>query len=179
MSFPVPARLSLCCVDFLKKVFPRKQSVFYIEIEIDSLISSYTEMQTDRETRVGGFVRSRPGVHINEILHKSRVMHRVVCFIIPPVAPPKVECGVYWDYPDVGPSVRSSFRNFCKNYWLSSFHTWHLPLWGESLDPYSFSCSSISPFWWPNICPKNIFNKVVSDQSGGILSSFMGTACFG
>ena len=30
---------------------------------------------------------------------------------------------------------------FWKNYWLNSFHTWHLSLWGESLDPYTFSCS--------------------------------------
>ena len=30
---------------------------------------------------------------------------------------------------------------FEKNYWPNSFHTWHLPLWGESLDPYTFSCS--------------------------------------
>ena len=30
---------------------------------------------------------------------------------------------------------------FWKNYWLNSFHTWHLPLWGESLDSYTFSCS--------------------------------------
>ena len=32
------------------------------------------------------------------------------------------------------------FRNFLKkNYWLNSFHTWHSSLWGESLDPYTFS----------------------------------------
>ena len=31
---------------------------------------------------------------------------------------------------------------FWKKYWLNSFHTWHLSLWGESLDPYTFSCSS-------------------------------------
>ena len=30
---------------------------------------------------------------------------------------------------------------FENNYWPNSFHTWHLPLWGESLDPYTFSCS--------------------------------------
>ena len=30
---------------------------------------------------------------------------------------------------------------FWKNYWLNLFHTWHLPLWGEFLDPYTFSCS--------------------------------------
>ena len=29
-------------------------------------------------------------------------------------------------------------RTFWKNYWLNSFHTWHLPLWGESLDPIHF-----------------------------------------
>ena len=31
---------------------------------------------------------------------------------------------------------------FWKNYWLNSFHTWHLPLWGEFLDSYTFSCSN-------------------------------------
>ena len=31
-------------------------------------------------------------------------------------------------------------RTFWKNYWSNSFHTKHLPLWGESLDPNSFSC---------------------------------------
>ena len=36
---------------------------------------------------------------------------------------------------------------FLKNYWPNSFHTWHLPLWGESLDPYIFSCS------WPHFRP--------------------------
>ena len=30
---------------------------------------------------------------------------------------------------------------FWKNYWPNSLHSWHLPLWGESLDPYTFSCS--------------------------------------
>ena len=29
---------------------------------------------------------------------------------------------------------------FWKNYWLNWFHTWHLPLWGEFIDPYRFSC---------------------------------------
>ena len=44
--------------------------------------------------------------------------------------------------PSVRPTVcRQGFRNFLKNYWFNSFHTWHLPLWGGSLDPYSLSCS--------------------------------------
>ena len=36
---------------------------------------------------------------------------------------------------DVRPSVcRQGFQElFEKNYWLNSFNTWHLPLWGESL----------------------------------------------
>ena len=29
---------------------------------------------------------------------------------------------------------------FWKNYWLNSFHTGHLSLWGKSLDPYTFWC---------------------------------------
>ena len=36
---------------------------------------------------------------------------------------------------------------FWKNYRPNSFHTWHLYLWGESLDPYTFSCH------WPNFRP--------------------------
>ena len=45
------------------------------------------------------------------------------------------------------------FWNFLNNCWLNQFHTWHLPLWDESLDPYSFSCSyaSFLALWWPNI----------------------------
>ena len=39
------------------------------------------------------------------------------------------------------PSVDKVSRTFWKNCWLNSFHTWHLPLWGESLDLYSFACS--------------------------------------
>ena len=66
-------------------------------------------------------------------------------------APPKVE----WGYTGFTPmSVRPSVRLYTrfpelseKNYWLNSFHTWHLPLWGDSLDPYSLSCSL--PHFWP------------------------------
>ena len=36
---------------------------------------------------------------------------------------------------------KMEFPGFKKNYWLNSFHTWHLSLCGESLDPYTFSCS--------------------------------------
>ena len=32
-------------------------------------------------------------------------------------------------------------RTFWTNYWPNSLHSWHLPLWGESLDPFIFSCS--------------------------------------
>ena len=54
--------------------------------------------------------------------------------------------GVYWIHPNVCPSIcpsvrRQGFRNFLKIFWLNSFHTWYLPLWGESLDHYTFSCS--------------------------------------
>ena len=37
---------------------------------------------------------------------------------------------------------------FWKNYWLNSFHTWRLFLWGKFLDPYTFSCSL--PHFWPS-----------------------------
>ena len=55
--------------------------------------------------------------------------------------------GVYWIHPDVCPSVRPCIDKvsgtFWKNYWLNSFHTWHLPLWGDSLDPYHFPVPSL------------------------------------
>ena len=55
--------------------------------------------------------------------------------------------GVYWIHPDVcpsvGPSVDMVSRTFWKNYCLNSFHTWHLPSWGESLDPYTFYVPSL------------------------------------
>ena len=83
-------------------------------------------------------------------------------------------------------------------YWFHSLHTWYLPLWGVSLDPYSVFVflAPFSALWWPNIWPKMGFLKlsekmikieifiwifldeVGSDQSGGILSPFIGTACF-
>ena len=143
---------------------------------------------------------------------------------------------------------------FWKNYWLNSFHTWHLSLWGESLDHYTLSRSlahfgpfgspifgrkwvfrnflkkkkllaqfishlafilmgwiswplyifvflaSFSTLWWPNIWQKmgfpELFEKTLcsirlqnrnlywifldevgSDQSGDIVSPFIGTAC--
>ena len=78
-------------------------------------------------------------------------------------------------------------RTFWKKLWPNSFHTWNLPIRGESLDPYIFSCS------WPHFRSSGgqIFGRlqninlywiflgeVGSDQSGGILSPFMGTACW-
>ena len=56
-------------------------------------------------------------------------------------APPKVEWGYTGFTLSVRPSVRPSIRpsgdkvsgTFWKNWWFNSFHTWHLPLWGESL----------------------------------------------
>ena len=34
-------------------------------------------------------------------------------------------------------------RTFWKNYWPNSFHTWHLPLWDESLHPIHFRVLSL------------------------------------
>ena len=44
---------------------------------------------------------------------------------------------------------------FLKNYWRNLFHTWHLSLWGEFLNLYTFSCSSAS--FWP--CSGQIFDR--------------------
>ena len=62
--------------------------------------------------------------------------------------------------------------NFWKNYWPNSLHSWHLPLWDESLDPYTFSCSlpHIRPFgvqifgrkWGFGNFLKNLFAQFIS-----------------
>ena len=39
-------------------------------------------------------------------------------------------------WPNIWPKMRFP-ELFEKNYWLYSFHTWHLSLWGEPLDPYT------------------------------------------
>ena len=45
-------------------------------------------------------------------------------------------------WPNIWPQMRfSELFEKKTNYWPNSFHTWHLPLWGESFDPYTFSCS--------------------------------------
>ena len=59
---------------------------------------------------------------------------------------------------------------FWKKYWPSSFHTWHLPLWGESLDPYTFFVflALFSALWWPNIWPKMGFPELFEKNIGSI-----------
>ena len=57
--------------------------------------------------------------------------------------PPKVEWG-YTGFTrclSVRLSIDKVSGTFLNNCWLNLFHTWHLPLWGESLDLYTFSCS--------------------------------------
>ena len=85
---------------------------------------------------------------INHWQPKAFQMKEMMYFWSKPLLYPRSTAGgmgVYWIHPDVCLSVRPSVYKvsgtFWKNYWLNSFHTWHLPLWGESIDPYSFSCS--------------------------------------
>ena len=67
--------------------------------------------------------------------------------------------GVYWIHPDVCPSVCPSVDKvsgtFWKNYWLNSFHTRHLSLWGESFGPYTFLAATKQLYKWyfPSVCP--------------------------
>ena len=44
---------------------------------------------------------------------------------------------------------------FWNNYWLNSFHTWHLSLWRWVSWPLYISVflASFSALWWPNIWP--------------------------
>ena len=48
----------------------------------------------------------------------------------------------------INPSVDKVSGTFWNNYYLNSFHIWYLPLWGESLELYSFSCSFLQ--FWPS-----------------------------
>ena len=44
-------------------------------------------------------------------------------------------------WPNIWP--KWGFRYFLTNYWPSTLHSWHLPLWGGSLDPYTFCVPSL------------------------------------
>ena len=58
---------------------------------------------------------------------------------------------------------------FWKKYWFNAFHTWHLSLWGQFLDPYTFSCSQ------PHF---RFSGGQIFGWKWGLLSPFMGKACF-
>ena len=109
---------------------------------------------------------------------------------------------------------KMGFRNSLKKLFAQFILYWHLSLWGESLDPYTFSGSwphfrpSGGQIFWPkmgfpellaqfsvflknsHLCSTQLQNRNLnwifldelgSDQSGDILSSFMGIAywiCF-
>ena len=92
--------------------------------------------------------------------------------------------GVYWIHPDVCPSVCPSVRpsvgkvsaTFRKNYWLNSFHTWDLYLWGKSLDPYRFSCSC--PHFWPSGGQKLTENRGFRNFSRKLSARFISSLGF-
>ena len=92
--------------------------------------------------------------------------------------------GVYWIHPDVCPSVCPSVRpsvgkvsaTFRENYWLNSFHSWDLYLWGESLDPYRFSCSC--PHFWPSGGQKLTENRGFRNFSRKLLARFISSLGF-
>ena len=75
--------------------------------------------------------------------------------------------------PSVCPSVDLVSATFLQNYLLNSFHTWHLSLWGISLDPYRFSCSYLH--FWPSggqifakNCQKSGFPQLFSKNISSI-----------
>ena len=74
-----------------------------------------------------------------------------------------------------------------KIYWLHSFHTCHLSLWVILLNPIHFRVPSLIFLKNSHLCSTLLQNRnlywiflaeVGSDQSGGILSPFMGPACW-
>ena len=57
-------------------------------------------------------------------------------------------------WPNIWPKM-GFLELFEKNYWPNSFHIWHLHLWGESLDPYTFLAATKQLYEWfcPSVCP--------------------------
>ena len=201
--------------------------------------------------KITGSIHFIPGIYPYGVSVLTPILFRVPSLIFGPlVAKYLAENGVS--------------GTFWKNYWLNSFHTWHISLWCEFLDDYTFSFSypqfrpsggqifdrkwafrnvlkkllaqfisylafiimglfswpiyifmflvKFSALWWPNIWPimgfpelfeknywlnsvflksshlcstrlqnRNLYciflDEVGSDQSGGTLSPFIGTAC--
>ena len=75
-----------------------------------------------------GSIHFIPGIYLYGVSLLTPIHFRVPSLIfVPLVAKYLAENGVS--------------GTFLRNYWLNPFHTWHLPLWCESIDPYTFSCS--------------------------------------
>ena len=113
-----------------------------------------------------GSIHFIPGIYTYGVSLWTPIDFRVRALIFGPL--------VAKNWPKIG--VSATFRENCR---LDSFHPWDLYLWGKSLDPYRFSCSC--PHFWPSGGQKLTENRGFrnfSHQSGGILSPFMGTACF-
>ena len=74
-----------------------------------------------------GLIHFIPGIYPYEVSLLTPIHFRVPSLFGPLLAKYLAENGVY--------------GTFWKNYWPNSFHTWHLPLLSDYLDPFSFSCS--------------------------------------
>ena len=76
----------------------------------------------------------------------------------------------------VRPSVGKVSATFRENYWLNSFHTWDLYLWGKSLDPYRFACSC--PHFWPSGGQKLTENRGFRNFSRKLSARFISSLGF-
>ena len=115
-------------------------------------------------------------IHVRcaEFYHTSLLCRTMSCYI---PAAPKVEWGKL-DSPWCLSVCRQGLRNLKKkkktqkNYWFNSFHTWNVPLWGGSLDPYSFYPGSVSSInlalWWPTTWPRTGFLELFEKNIGSI-----------
>ena len=110
----------------------------------------------ERFEKTIGSIHFIPGIYPYGVSLFTRIHFGVPSLIFGPlVAKYLAESGVFW--------------TFRKNYWLSSFHTWHLSLWGESWPLHIFLfLASFSAFWWPNIWPKMGFREFFEKTIGSI-----------
>ena len=102
--------------------------VYWIHPDVCPSVRPSVEWFPELFEKTIGSIHFIPGIYPYGVSPLTPIHFRVPSLIFGPlVAKYLVENGVS--------------GTFWKNGWLNSFHTWHLSLWGESLDPCTFSCS--------------------------------------
>ena len=141
MGFPELFEKTIGSIHFIPGIYPygvslltpihfRVPSLIFGQIIFGPLVAKYLAENGVSELfeKAIGSIHFIPGIYRYGVSLLTPIHFRVPSLICGPLV---TKCLAGNGVPEL----------FFKNYWLNSFHAWHLSLWGESLDPYTFSCS--------------------------------------